>query len=311
MRISFAVLLLAMIAAPLAAQGEGASFTIRETGQGFASLQAAVDAIGDGSGTIDIAPGTYRQCAVQEAGDIAYVAREFGSVAFERRACEEKAALVLRGRSARVEGIVFQNMRVPDGNGAGIRLQEGDLLVRESLFRDSETGILTHNDGASSLRIEQSTFSGLGRCREDGGCSHSLYAGDYGSVSVVRTRFERGRGGHYLKSRSARIEVLESSFDDSQGSATNYHIDLPYGATGRIAGNVFVQGRNKENYTALITVAPEGVQHASDGLAVAGNQADLAPDARRRTTFVADWSGERIAIGDNRLGPGITRFERR
>src|SRR3546814_8146658 len=43
---------------------------------------------------------------------------------FDGVTCEGKAALVLRGDGARVDGVVFQNMRVPDGNGAGIRSEE-------------------------------------------------------------------------------------------------------------------------------------------------------------------------------------------
>ena len=82
---------------------------------------------------------------------------------FDGVACEGKAALVLGGRSARVEGIVFQNIRVPDANGAGIRLEAGDLVVRESLFRDGENGILVANDHDGTIRVEQSTFSGLGQ----------------------------------------------------------------------------------------------------------------------------------------------------
>ena len=30
----------------------------------------------------------------------------------------------------------------------------------------------------------------------------------------------------------------------------------------------------------------------------------------RRSAFVADWSGEALAIGTNELGAGLTRFER-
>ena len=66
---------------------------------------------------------------------------------------------MLGGRSARVEGIIFQNIRVADANGAGIRLEAGDLVVRESLFRDGENGILAANDHEGTIRIEQSTFS--------------------------------------------------------------------------------------------------------------------------------------------------------
>lgn len=303
-------LLLALLSAPLFAEGGGAPFTVQETGRGFGSLQQAVDAIGDGAGTILIAPGTYRQCAVQRGGSVRYVARELGTVTFDGVACDGKAALVLGGRDARVEGLIFQNIAVPDRNGAGIRLQSGNLFVRESLFRESEQGILTANDPRGSIRIEQSTFSGLGICIPDGDCAHSIYIGDYGSLSVVRVRFERGRGGHYVKSRAPRIEIVDSSFDDSAGHATNYMIDLSNGATGTIARNTFVQGRDKENYSALIAVGPEGARNSSEGLVIADNEASLAPGARP-TTFIADRSGDGVRIGDNRLGPSIARYERR
>jgi len=113
-----------------------APFTIEETGEGFGTLAEAVAGIGGGAGTILIAPGTYRQCAVQNGGRIVYRAVEPGTAIFDGAACEGKAALVLGGRAASVEGLIFQNIRVPDANGAGIRLEAGSLLVRESLFRE-------------------------------------------------------------------------------------------------------------------------------------------------------------------------------
>ncbi len=244
-------------------------------------------------------------------GRVAYVARQFGTAVFDGAACEGKAALVLGGDAARVEGLVFQNLRVPDGNGAGIRIERGDLLVRESLFRNSESGILSASDPTASIRIEQSTFSGLGRCEGDRACAHSIYIGDYGSLSVVRTRFERGTGGHYVKTRTPRIEVIESSFDDSHGRATNYMIDLSNGATGTIARNTFVQGRDKENYSTLIFVGAEGARNGSEGLAIVDNTASLAPGVDRGTVFVADRSGATIRIENNRLGARIARYERR
>jgi len=298
-------------AAPLPAQPAEAPFVVQESGKAYGSLGDAVTAIGGGTGTIAIAPGTYRECAVQNAGRIAYVAREAGTVVFDGVACEGKAALVLAGRSARVEGIIFQNIRVPDANGAGIRLEGGDLVVRESLFRDGENGILAANDHEGTIRVEQTTFSGLGQCPEDQGCSHSIYNSGNAALIVSRSRFERGTGGHYLKSRGARIEVSDSSFDDSQGRSTNYMIDLSNGANGTIARNIFVQGENKENYSAFIMVAPEGVEHSSAGLAVTDNEAGLVPGLVRRTAFVADESGEAITIANNRLDPQIARFERR
>lgn len=306
-----AACILVFAAPPLPAQEAVAPFTVQESGEGYDSLAEAVAAIGGGTGTILIASGTYEQCAVQNEGRISYVAREPGGAIFDGVACEGKGALVLGGRSARVEGLIFQNIRVPDANGAGIRLEAGDLTVSESLFRDGENGILVANDHHGTVRIDQSTFSGLGQCPENGSCSHSIYNSGDATLVVTRSRFERGTGGHYLKSRGARIEVTDSSFDDSAGQATNYMIDLSVGATGTIARNTFVQGENKENYSAFIMVAPEGREHSSAGLSVTDNEAGLVPGLTRRTSFVADESGEAINIAGNRLDPQIARFERR
>ena len=105
--------------------------------------------------------------------------------------------------------------------------------------------------------------------------------------------------------------MLDSSFDDSGGRRTNYLIDLSNGAVGRIAGNVFVHGTGKENYSTMISVAPEGIENRSAGLAIEDNVATVAPGFRWYTAFVGDWSGERLVIRNNRLGPKIETFGRR
>jgi len=299
----------ALSAATAAAQPAPARFTVVETGRTYARLADAVEAIGDGRGTIRIAPGRYRDCAVQEAGRIAFVAETEGTAIFDGGICEDKATLVLRGESAHVEGLVFTHDRVADGNGAGIRIEQGDLSVAYVRFVDSQCGILSAADPNGTISIDHSTFSGLGR-HPDGNGAHSLYIGHYGALRVTNSRFERGTGGHYLKSRSPRIEALNNSFDDSAGTDTNYMIDLPEGAVGRIAGNIFVQGVGKENYGTLIAVHAEAGDHPSAGLIIEDNVASVAPGFRWSTAFVGDWSGEALVIRNNRLGERIAEFQR-
>ncbi|MDE2595498.1 MAG: right-handed parallel beta-helix repeat-containing protein [Sphingomonadales bacterium] len=300
---------LALPAALVSAQ-TAAPYTIVETGQTFPRLQLAVDAIGNGAGTIRIAPGRYGDCAIQADGDVLYSATP-GTVVFDSMICEGKAALVLRGRSARVEGLTFANLRVPDGNGAGIRLEKGSLSVTQSWFKDSEEGIITGDNPAGTIAIDKSTFTRLGRCDRGLSCAHSIYTGDYGALTVTRSRFEAGRGGHYVKTRAGRVAVLASSFDDSAGRTTNYMIDLSAGATGRITNNWFLQGSDKENYSAFIAIGAEGHAHSADGLSIDANDARYAPGVERKSAFVADWTGDRLAMGSNALAQGLTRYERR
>jgi hypothetical protein len=311
-RISLAlVALTAAFSVTSASAQNRAPYTVVESGRSYERLQDAVNAIGSGTGTIRFASMRFADCAVQTEGDILYTAATPGQAVLEGVLCEGKAALVLRGRNAKVVGMVFANMKNAEANAAGIRLERGNLSVSQSWFHDLQDGILTAADETGSLTVDKSTFTRAGSCDGAGGCAHSIYVGKYGSVTVTRSRFEAGRGGHYVKSRSPRTTVLNSSFDDTAGRSTNYMIDLSNGSTGQISGNVFVQGKEKDNHTALIAVAGEGKVNSSNGLSISGNTARLAPGVTWSSSFVADWSGDQIAIGANTLGSGLTRFDRR
>lgn len=310
-RAAIALAALALPVAALPAQTGGSAFTVAETGRSFASLQAAVDAVGNTRATIRIAPGTYRQCAVQEEGVITYEAAEPGTVTLAGKACEGKAALVLRGTGAEIRGLTFSGINVPDGNGAGIRLEAGSLNVAYARFANSQQGILSAADPAMRVYITRSTFTGLGTCENDAGCAHSLYIGDIGALTVRESRFERGTGGHYLKARAAEVTIEGNSFDDANGRTTNYMIDLPAGSRGRIAENWFVQGRDKENYSAFIALGAEDILHPSAGLRIENNEARLVPGLKRSSVFLADWTGERVVMQGNRLAEGLAQYEAR
>ena len=298
------------LAAPVAAQSAGGPFTV-QGGQSFARLDEALMAIRGQDATIVIAPGTYHECAIQQAGHITFKAAVPGKVIFEQTACEGKAALVLRGTGSTVDGIVFRGFKVDDGNGAGIRIETGPLVVRNAMFLDSQEGILGGSGTDIPITIDHTTFSGLGQCDQSPSCAHSIYLETKGLVTVTNSRFERGHGGHYIKVRGPRVSITNNSFDDTAGHKTNYMIDLPNGATGLIQGNTFVQGRDKENWTGFIVVAAEVREQSAAGLRIEGNTASLAPGETRSPAFVADYSHERLAIGGNTLGKGVRAFETR
>lgn len=298
------------LAVPAAARTAG-PYTVAETGERFSRLGDALMSVRGRDATILIAPGVHRDCGVQQAGRITFRAVRPGTAIFDGVACEDKAALVLRGGGSVVDGLVFRNIRVPDGNGAGVRSEIGDLTITNSMFLDSQEGVLGDVEGGQRVMIDHSTFAGLGQCDETPDCAHAVYLANQGRISITNSRFERGRGGHYLKLRSPGVEITDNSFDDVEGSQTNYMIDLPEGASGLIARNTFVQGRSKENRSALISVAAERRRYRSGGLRIEANDARLAPGASGSPAFVADWSGERVTPGPNRLGPGIKAHEAR
>lgn len=286
-------------------------FKNAQSGRGYKSLQAAVDSIGTGQGTIVIAPGTYRQCAVQKSGVIAYRAVIPGQTILDGKICEKKAALVLRGQAARIDGIVFQNMRMPASAATGIRLEKGNLAVTRTVFRNSDQGILALDDKAGEIRIDQSSFSGLGGCGKGLPCTHGIDIGAYRSVNITKSRFERGNGGDYVKSRALAVTINDNAFDDSRGRDMAFMINLSVGAIGVIARNIFVHARYGDPRKVFIAVAPDGRTQSSEGLAINANEATLAQGDDRTAVFLADWSGDGVALGGNRLGRGIKPFEKR
>ncbi len=301
----------ALVLATTAQAQPSPPFTVQESGKGFYRLDDAVRSANGGDATIVIAPGTYKDCARVAKGRVAFRAKVSGSVIFDGGMCDGKATLVLEGSDAMVDGITFQNLSNPDGNGAGIRLTQGNLTVMNSTFRNSEEGILTGEDANGEIRVDRSTFSGLGSCAKSSGCAHSLYVGHYGKLYVTRSRFEKGRGGHYLKTRSAWVSITDNSFDDSQGRATNYTMDLCAGATGLIARNVMSSGPDKENHSGFIVIGAEQRDNPSAGLTITGNTATVTPGVTYTPVFVIDFTHEPLKISGNTLGHGVKDFETR
>ena len=71
---------------------------------------------------------------------------------------ENKGIWVVRSGRIEVDGFDFVNAAVPDRNGAGIRLEKGHLVVRDSRFTNNQNGILTSNDKDAIVEIENSEF---------------------------------------------------------------------------------------------------------------------------------------------------------
>ena len=118
-------------------------------------------------------------------------------------------------------------------------------------------------------------------------------------------------GSDPLKARAAEVVIEGNSFDDANGRTTNYMIDRPAGSVGRIADNWFVQGRDKENYSAFIALGAEDILHPSAGLRVENNEARFVPGLSRNSVFLADWTASRIVMQGNKLAAGIKQYDQR
>ncbi len=131
-------------------------------------------------------------------------------------AAQGKGIWVLQDGSFEVEGFDFVGARVPDGNGAGIRLERGSLVVRNSRFLDNQMGILTGNDAASELRVEHCEFRGP---RDGNHWYHNLYVGRIARFTMRDSWSHDARSGHLVKSRARENLVIGNRLVNGAGSA--------------------------------------------------------------------------------------------
>ncbi len=179
---------------------------------------------------------------------------------------EKKAIWVMRGGAISVENIEFTGARVPDRNGAGIRLETGRLMIRNCRFLDNENGILTAG-GDTELSIENSEFGHNGA---GDGYSHNLYAGAMRRLRVTGSYFHHARVGHLLKSRAAENHILYNRLTDESGGRASYELEFPNGGTAYVIGNIIEQSATTDNGT-MVSFGAEGYTHRANQLYLINN----------------------------------------
>jgi len=164
-----------------------------------------------------------------------------------------KGIWVVAGDNIVIENIEFSGAKVPDRNGAGIRLDSGNLTVRNCVFHDNETGILGGFYGR--VLIEHSEFydNGYGD-----GQSHNIYLN--AGVQEFTLRYSasrRAKVGHLVKSRAVKNFILYNRLTQESGTGS-YEIDLPSGGVAYVIGNVLQQGDTTQN-RSMISYGMEGL----------------------------------------------------
>lgn len=233
----------------------------------YSSLREASKAARDGD-TIELSAGDYRgDSAVWSQRDLKIIGT--GGMARLTAAganAEGKGIFVVRCDTMRIENLAFIGARVPDRNGAGIRLERGRLNVANCHFEDNENGILTGNEASSELSVTGSTFIGNG---SPDGSAHSIYAGLIRRVEVTGCYLAKGRVGHLLKSRASETTVRYSRLTGEEGTAS-YELEFPNGGNAVVVGNLIQQGPMSENF-AIISFGAEGYRWPENLLQVAFN----------------------------------------
>jgi len=171
-----------------------------------------------------------------------------------------KGIWVVAGNNTVIENIEFSGATVPDRNGAGIRLDGGNLTVRNCFFHDNENGILGGFYG--TVLIEHSEFLNNGY---GDGYSHNIYLG--GGITQFTMRYSASRSaraGHLVKSRAASNYILYNRLTEENGTGS-YELDLSNAGLTYVIGNTIQQGETTQN-RGMISYGMEGVSSTSPNL---------------------------------------------
>jgi hypothetical protein len=180
---------------------------------------------------------------------------------------EGKAIWVFRNGEFTIENIDFIGAKVRDKNGAGIRFEQGRMVVRNCLFYGNESGLLTANQENTELIIENSEFgyNGIGD-----GQTHNLYVGNIRQLKVSGSYFHHAYAGHLLKSRASRNIITYNRFSDEMDGRSSYELEFPIGGFSLVMGNIIQQSRQTENST-VISFGAEGYLYPQNTLYLINN----------------------------------------
>jgi hypothetical protein len=224
-------------------------------------------------------------------------AKKFAHVIAPATISNGKAIWVVQGNNTTVENIEFSNASVPDQNGAGIRIEGGNITIRNCYFHDNEDGILGGDGANCNVVIENSEFArnGFGD-----GYSHNLYIGHAAGLTFRFNYSHHAKIGHTLKSRALVNYILYNRIMDEADGTASYEIDLPNGGTSCIIGNIVQQGPATDNPT-IICYGEEGLSNGGKDLYLVNN---TIVNDRSGGTFVSIASGASPAKVVNNLFVG-------
>src|SRR6185437_1765609 len=128
-----------------------ATLTVGSSGQ-FSTLSAAIAASHNGD-VIQVAAGTYTNdfATITTNITIEGVGGMVNLVATQSP--PNGKAILTTDANVTLDNIAFSGCTVPDGNGAGIRYETGNLTLNNCYFHDNQNGILGGADPTGTVTI--------------------------------------------------------------------------------------------------------------------------------------------------------------
>lgn len=267
----------------------------------FTTIAAAIGAGTDGT-VILVDAGTY-------TNDFAVVSSKVTLIAVGGRVimnatvdAPNQKGLLVAETDLKVVGFTFTGAHISDDlghNAAGIRVDNGNIVLVNDEFTNNQNGILTNAGPGISVSIDHSLFNGNGAADNSGsGNTHNIYVGDVKSFTMTNSVSENTHVGHEVKSRAEVNTITNNLIVSGVGAGTgSYDIDLPNGGKSVVSGNTIVKGPNAENRT-MLHFGGEGIPYAGSSLTVTGNlfqnTVDGATGLLNQTSITAHISGNTL-----------------
>jgi hypothetical protein len=270
--------------------------------QEFKLPSDAARAAADGD-TVSIAPqpGGYFDCATWRQSRLTIEGQGEGATITDKT-CDGKGLFILDGRDVTIRNLTFARARVPDRNGAGIRVQGANLRIERSRFLNNETAILAAPQDASTITILDSEFTDNGRC--DSGCTHAVTIDGVAILHIEHSRFKGGTGDDQIESTAQRTELIGNEIADGEAGTAHTLVELPHGGSLVMRDNSLEQGaRGGRREAAIAIVAGNGAAPVSE-LVFSGNR--YKNDTGASALFVMNWSGTDAKLDGNQLGAETT-----
>ncbi len=232
-----------------------------------------------------IEPGEYYDCASWSTPNLTIAGHGPGAVLTDTT-CQGKAILVAGGANATIRNLTLARARVPDNNGAGIRLEAPGLQVEGVTFANDQAGLLSGVPGGAIV---------VAGCRFEGGGiagpqpTYAILAGPAATLLVSGSVFTGGQGGG-VSSAAGETTLTGNTF--------NAPAMLPaVSASGRLTlqGNTFEAGPDAAGQPAAVLATGDA------GPVLRGNR--LLPSGRP-LALLLDWTGGTPVLEGNQVAPG-------
>jgi hypothetical protein len=233
----------------------GTRATITISGTRYPTLQAAADVGGD----IVIGAGTL-------VGDAAIITKRTSITGgtIISPGIQGKGILITQADTT-VTSTDISGAVVPDGNGAAIRHEAGNISLKSCKIHDNENGFLG-GSAAVTVTIHDCDVYHNG---SGDGQTHGLYIGSVNTANVSNSRFWQNRIGHHVKSRAKVTNVTNCILGKDMLGTESYNVDVPQGGNVVISECYLRQGPNTDN-NVMVNYGGEPAPYSGGSLKVSG-----------------------------------------